>query len=153
MTAPEPPPIDEDLIRTLAALLDETGLTEIEYGAGELRVRVARQVAAAAAAPAPAPAAPAPATVASDGPAVDEFAEHPGALRSPMVGVVYTSPEPGEEPFVRVGDPVTEGQTVLLIEAMKVFNPIPAPKSGKVTQVLASNGAPVEFNEPLLIIE
>ncbi|CCQ73224.1 acetyl-CoA carboxylase biotin carboxyl carrier protein subunit [Magnetospira sp. QH-2] len=150
-TKTQKPVIEAEMIRALAELLDETGLTEIEYGTESIQVRVARQVTAAATVAAPVAAAQAsgaaPAAVA------DDPGDHPGALRSPMVGVVYTAPEPGAEAFIRVGDTVTEGQTILLIEAMKVFNPIPAPKSGKISRILVSSGAPVEFNEPLLIIE
>lgn len=147
-------PIDDDMIRALAALLDETNLTEIEYEAGGVRLRVARQAAAVAApAPAPAPAAaPAPASGSGEA-AAQDAASHPGAVVSPMVGVAYMAPEPGAAPYVRVGDQVSEGQTLMLIEAMKTFNPIHAPRSGKVTQVLVSDGAPVEFGEALMIIE
>ncbi len=140
--------IDPDLIRTLAGLLDETGLTEIEYGVQDLKIRVARNVAPSGAVPLPVAAPPAAASAAPD-----DGADHPGTLRSPMVGVVYTSPEPGADHYVRVGDQVTEGQTVLLIEAMKVFNPISAPRGGRVSRILVANGSPVEFNEPLMIIE
>ncbi|GAB6053366.1 acetyl-CoA carboxylase biotin carboxyl carrier protein subunit [Magnetospira thiophila] len=143
--------IESDMIRALAKLLDENGLTEIEYGTDHVQIRVARQMTVAAA--------PTHAVGVHSGPVGapaaggDDLADHPGALRSPMVGVVYTCPEPGAEAFVRVGDTVTEGQTILLIEAMKVFNPIPAPRSGRVTRILVSNGSPVEFNEPMLVIE
>ncbi|MBR9901625.1 MAG: acetyl-CoA carboxylase biotin carboxyl carrier protein [Rhodospirillales bacterium] len=145
--------IDNDAIRQLAELLDDTNLTEIEVAAGDNRIRVARQgtmVAAAPAAPAAAPAhtAAAPATAA---PA--DAGAHPGAVKSPMVGVVYFAPEPGAAPFISVGSSVSEGQTLMLIEAMKTFNPIRAPKSGKVTQIIATDGHPVEYDEPLVIIE
>jgi acetyl-CoA carboxylase biotin carboxyl carrier protein len=142
--------IDPDLIRTLAALLDETGLGEIEYAEGERRVRVARPAApsvttvAAAAAPAAAP----QAALAADGGSAPA-----GALTSPMVGTVYLAPEPKAPPFVNVGDKVREGQTVLIIEAMKVMNAIRAPRSGTVTRILVASGAPVEYGEPLLVIE
>jgi acetyl-CoA carboxylase biotin carboxyl carrier protein len=153
--------IDADLVRKLAALLDETGLTEIELGGPEgWKVRVAKQPAplAASFATAPAaqaanPAAPAPAAVSAAQAAEADVAAHPGLVKSPMVGVAYTSSEPGAPPFVRVGDHVSEGQTLLLIEAMKVFNPIPAPRAGKVARILVANGAPVEYGEPLLVIE
>ena len=145
-------PIDSELVRTLAALLDETNLTEIEYGIGEMRIRVARQ-AAPAVMHHPAPAAyhgshgaAMPAQTASD-------ADHPGAVTSPMVGVAYLAPEPGSPKFVNPGDMVAEGQTIMLIEAMKTFNPIRAPKGGKLTRILVTDGQPVEFGEPLLIIE
>jgi acetyl-CoA carboxylase biotin carboxyl carrier protein len=146
--------IDEDLVRKLATLLEETGLSEIEYGLGDLCIRVAKhaapQVHAVASAPAavalPAEAAPAAATDTRP-------SNHPGAVNAPMVGVAYTSPEPGSPPFVQVGDEVKEGQTIFLIEAMKVFNPISAPKSGKVTRVFIDNETPVEYGETLAIIE
>jgi acetyl-CoA carboxylase biotin carboxyl carrier protein len=139
-------PFDSELVRSLAALLDETHLSEIEYEVQGTRIRVARQVsygAVPAAAPAPAPAAVVPA----------DPAHHPGALKSPMVGVAYLAQEPGAPRFVSVGDVVAEGQTILLIEAMKTYNPIRAHKSGKVTAVLVEDGQPVEYGEPLAIIE
>ena len=148
--------VDGDLVRELARLLDETGLSEIEYGKGEWRVRVAKAPPAAAA-PVPPPTVQAPAAApaeAAEGAAgEEEFAEHPGVIASPMVGVVYTSESPDAPPFVKVGDTVTEGQTLLVIEAMKVFNPIVAPRPGKVSRILVGNGAPVEFGEPLIVIE
>jgi len=144
--------IDEDLIRTLAELLNETGLSEIEYGKDGLNIRVARSVNVAAAAPAPAPVVmPAAPTAPVDN--ADDLASHPGAVASPMVGVAYTSSDPDSPPFVKVGDQVSAGQTLLLVEAMKVFNPITAPKAGKVTRILIENGSPVEFGAPLIIIE
>ncbi len=141
--------IDPDLIRNLAELLKETGLGEIEYGEGERRIRVAMPAAAAVApvvqaVPAAAPAAAAPAA---------ESGVPAGALTSPMVGTVYLSPEPNAPSFVKVGDKVREGQTVLIIEAMKVMNAIRAPRAGTVTRILVANGAPVEYGEPLLVIE
>lgn len=149
--------VDADLVRQLAKLLEETGLSEIEYGRDEWHIRVSRGGGVAVQsvmASAPAAAAPAPA---ADGgaaaPEADDAASHPGAVCSPMVGVVYTSPDPDTAAFVKVGDQVNEGDTVLLVEAMKVFNPIRAPKSGKVTRILISSGSPVEYGEPLLIIE
>ena len=140
--------IDEDLVRKLAKLLEETGLSEIEYGLGDLCIRVAKHAAPQvhAVASAPAPSAPAAATDTRP-------SNHPGAVNAPMVGVAYTSPEPGSPPFVQVGDEVKEGQTIFLIEAMKVFNPISAPKSGKVTRVFIDNETPVEYGETLAIIE
>jgi len=144
--------IDEDLIRTLAGLLDETGLSEIEYGKDGLNVRVVKTVSVAAAMPAATIPAPAGATLpATDG--VEDMSAHPGAVTSPMVGVAYTSSDPDSPPFVKVGDQVSVGQTLLLVEAMKVFNPITAPKAGKVLRILIENGSPVEFGAPLLIIE
>lgn len=142
--------VDAALVRTMAELLAETGLGEIEYGEDGWHVRVAAPRAAAAAAiPAPMPAAaPLPAPGPSGG-----AEEHPGAVRSPMVGVVYTKPEPDAPFFVQAGDTVKAGDTVMLIEAMKVFNPITAPSAGKVTRILVSNGEPVEYGEPLIIIE
>ena len=144
-------------LAALAALLNETGLTEIELEEGDRKVRLARAlapvnmpVAAPVAAIAAAPAAPAPAAAAA--PAFDP-AKHPGTVKSPMVGVVYLSAEPGTPPYVSVGQQVEAGATVLLIEAMKTFNQIKAPKAGIVKQVLVASGSPVEFDEPLLIIE
>ena len=149
-------PIDNEMVRSLATLLDDNHLTEIEYEAAGIRIRVARNVSVAAnyapaqgyAAPAPAAA---PAAVAAPVVAEDP-ANHPGAVKSPMVGVTYLSAEPGAAKFVNVGDTVAEGQTILLIEAMKTFNPIRAPKGGKLQQILVTDGQPVEFGEPLLII-
>jgi acetyl-CoA carboxylase biotin carboxyl carrier protein len=143
--------IDSEAVRSLAALLDDTNLTEIEYESSGLRIRVARTAAPVAAAPVAYAAAPA-AAAAAPAAAGDDAANHPGAVKSPMVGVAYMSPEPGAAKFVNVGDSVAEGQTLLLIEAMKTFNPIRAPKSGKVTQILVTDGQPVEFGEPLLIV-
>ncbi len=138
--------IDSEMIRTLAALLEETGLSEIEIGEGETRIRVARNGLAAGVAPGPAPAA-APETP----PLAD--ASHPGAVTSPIVGTVYVASEPGAEPFVAVGDRVAEGQTLLIIEAMKVMNPIRAPRAGTVAELLVENGDPVEYGDVLLILE
>ena len=143
--------LDAELVRKLAGLLDETGLTELEYATQAVRIRVARQAQptgfALPAAPlaAPAPAAPAaPAAGAAD---------HPGAVTSPMVGTVYVAPEPGAPAFIQVGDTVRQGQILLIIEAMKVMNPLTAPKAGRVVNILVGDGQPVEFGEPLLIIE
>ena len=145
--------IDGDLVRKLAGLLDETGLTEIEFAEGEKRIRVTKGgTAPAFYAQAPAGAAPAPAAVTSP-PAALGVSSHPGALTSPMVGTAYASSEPGGPPFVRVGDTVKAGQTVLIIEAMKVMNPIKAPKAGMVSQILVEDAQPVEFGEVLMIIE
>lgn len=148
--------VDVKLVRQLAELLNETGLTEIEVEDDDRKIRVARTVQAAAvavAAPAPvaAPAA-APAAPAAAAPAAAP-ADHPGALKSPMVGTAYLAASPEAAPFVSVGDSVKEGDTILIIEAMKVMNPITATKGGKVTQVLVSNGQPVEFDQPLVVIE
>ncbi|HVO17240.1 MAG TPA: acetyl-CoA carboxylase biotin carboxyl carrier protein subunit [Alphaproteobacteria bacterium] len=144
--------INSDLVRQLAALLDETGLTEIEYESGAVRLRVARQPAPVAAAPVAAPAAAMPAAApATAAPAPD--ARHPGAVTSPMVGTVYTAAEPGTPEFVKPGDRVREGQTLLLIEAMKTFNEIRAPRAGTVSLVLVQNEQPVEYGDVLLILE
>lgn len=154
---PTKPQIDTDLVKDIASLLSESDLTEIEVEHEGLRIRVVRApapvIAAAplAAAPvAPAAAAVAP-TAAADAPA--DLSKHPGAVTSPMVGTAYLSPEPGAAPFVEVGASVKEGQTVLIVEAMKTMNAIPAPRSGTVTRVLVGNAQPVEYGEPLLIIE
>jgi acetyl-CoA carboxylase biotin carboxyl carrier protein len=149
------PSLDQELIRELAQLLAETGLTEIEIDREGMRVRVARQLTAGSALPAvttvvPAAAAPAPAT--ASGAAADP-AKHPGCVRSPMVGVAYLAPEPGAAAFISVGARVSQGQTLLIIEAMKTMNHIPAPKAGVVTQILVANSQPVEFGEPLVIVE
>ena len=145
--------IDGDLVRKLAGLLDETGLTEIEFAEGEKRIRVTKGgTAPAFYTQAPAGAAPAPAAATSS-PAALGVSSHPGALTSPMVGTAYVSSEPGSPPFVRVGDTVKAGQTVLIIEAMKVMNPIKAPKSGMISQILVGDAQPVEFGEVLMTIE
>lgn len=148
------PDLDKELIRELAALLDETGLTEIEWTQGDRTLRIARQANSVVVAPtdAPAPQAP-PAAVPAADPAPADHASHPGAVLSPMVGTAYVAPEPGAAPFVQVGAQVSEGQTLLIIEAMKTMNPIPAPKSGTVQQVLTGDGVPVEYGEVLMIIE
>ena len=145
---------EKQVIRELSELLKETGLTEIEIETHGMRVRVARQMMQAmpmAAATAPAvsaqPAAAAAAALAADP------SKHPGALKSPMVGTVYLAPQPSDPPFVEVGAKVTQGQTILIIEAMKTMNHIPAHKAGVVTAILVGNGQPVEFGEPLAIIE
>jgi acetyl-CoA carboxylase biotin carboxyl carrier protein len=142
--------IDEALIRKLAKLLKETGLTEIEFESGEARIRVnagtSGPVIAASAAAAPtAAAALAPTPANADAAAA-------GSVSSPMVGTAYLSPEPNAATFVKVGDRVAKGQTILIIEAMKVMNPIPAPHAGTVTQILVQDGQPVEFGEPLMVI-
>ena len=146
--------VDDDLIRKLAGLMDDTGLTEIEIGQDDFTVRVSRGGGAVAAMAAPAPVAAAPAPAAADsGTGQASHADHPGVVTSPMVGVAYTAAEPGAAPFVNVGDSVSEGQVVMLVEAMKVFNQIKAPKGGTVKNILVESGSPVEFGEPLLIIE
>jgi acetyl-CoA carboxylase biotin carboxyl carrier protein len=143
------PAIDKELIRELASLLDETGLTEIEIERDGLRVRVGRGGApASVAAPIMAP------LIGTTGPATAaDPAKHPGAVTSPMVGTAYRGPSPSSPPFVDIGSKVAAGETLLIIEAMKTMNQIPAPRSGTVTQILIEDGQPVEFGEPLVIIE
>jgi acetyl-CoA carboxylase biotin carboxyl carrier protein len=143
---------DSALIRELALLLDETSLTEIEIERAGLRVRVARNVSIAASMPQGfQPTASAPPTAAP--PDVTDVAKHPGVVPSPMVGTVYWASEPGAKPFIEVGSKVSVGQTLLIIEAMKTMNQIPSPRAGTVTQILIEDGQPVEFGEPLVIIE
>jgi acetyl-CoA carboxylase biotin carboxyl carrier protein len=147
--------IDQDLIRQLALLLTETDLTEIEVEHEDLRIRVARNVTAAPAAyqvAAPV-AAVAVAPVAAVAPAEANLASHPGVVPSPMVGTAYRSPEPGAKSFIEIGDTVREGQTLLIVEAMKTMNQIPAPRAGVVKAIMVDDGQPVEYGEPLLIIE
>lgn len=144
--------IDQDLIRELAALLKETDLSEIEVEQDDLRIRIARNSARAVEISAPAPvAAPVAAAPAPAAPANPD--SHPGALKSPMVGTAYFAPAPGADPFVSVGDTVKAGQTVMIVEAMKTMNQIAASKSGTVTAIIVEDGQPVEFGEPLMIIE
>jgi acetyl-CoA carboxylase biotin carboxyl carrier protein len=143
---------DSTLIRELALLLDETNLTEIEIERAGLRVRVARNVSIAASMPA-AVHGPASASAAAAPVAVADVAKHPGAVPSPMVGTAYWASEPGAKPFIEVGSKVTVGQTLLIIEAMKTMNQIPSTRAGTVTQILVEDGQPVEFGEPLVIIE
>lgn len=146
--------VDPSLVRNLAELLNETGLTEIEVQNGAQRVRVSRGATAIAApAMAAAPAAPAAPRAAAVEASEVNFNNHPGAVTSPMVGTAYRSPEPGARVFVDVGDTVKVGQTLLIVEAMKTMNAIPATKSGKVTHVLVEDGQPVEFGQPLVIVE
>ena len=148
--------LDIDVVRRLAEVLAEAGLTEIEYASGDWRVRVVKTpVPLAASAPPAAAVLLAGSAADKDGSPASEaeaLADHPGLLTSPMVGVVYTSPEPSVAPFVTVGDHVVAGDTVFLIEAMKVFNPIKAHRSGRVERVFVSSGMPVEFGEPLMLI-
>jgi acetyl-CoA carboxylase biotin carboxyl carrier protein len=144
-------PIDPDTIRALAAVLTETGLSEIEIADKDSRIRVVRSVAAPAAVTVPV--VTAAATVAAAAAPAADLASHPGAVTSPMVGVAYLSPEPGAAAFITVGQQVTAGQTLLLIEAMKTFNQIKAPKAGTVTAILVQNGAPVEYGEVLMVLE
>jgi acetyl-CoA carboxylase biotin carboxyl carrier protein len=140
--------LDDDMIRRLAELLEETGLSEIEYEADGRRIRVGRH-----AAPAVSYAAAPPAVAGPPAPTPAAEAAPVGAVNSPMVGTVYTAAEPGAPPFVKVGDSVAEGQTLLIIEAMKVMNPLASPRAGKVTRIMVTDGQPVEFGEPLLVIE
>jgi acetyl-CoA carboxylase biotin carboxyl carrier protein len=143
------PSIDSATIRELAELLAETGLTEIEIEQGGSRVRVARQIVSATIADAPrAAAAPAPA---AEAPAAPKGPQ-PGAVTSPMVGTVYVSGEPGKPPYVKVGDKVSEGDTLLIVEAMKTMNPIPSPRSGTITEICVHDAEPVEFGQMLLVI-
>ena len=152
---------DPEAIRALAQILRDTDLTEIELVEKDSRIRVAREPAAAPA-PAPmawpagmmqAPAMPAAAPAAAMAPSEVPDAKHPGLIASPMVGVAYLSPEPGQPPFVTLGSKVAQGQTLLLVEAMKTFNQIKAPKAGTVTRILIEPGTPVEYGEPLMIVE
>jgi acetyl-CoA carboxylase biotin carboxyl carrier protein len=137
-----PPFPDTELIRTLAALLTETGLTEIEYAVGDRRVRVARV-----------PGGLTSALAAPISPAAAGSIEHPGAVKAPMVGTAYLAPQPGAPPFVRLGDNVTEGQPLLIIEAMKVMNQISAHRPGRVAQIVVADAQPVEFGAVLMLIE
>ncbi|WP_414899646.1 acetyl-CoA carboxylase biotin carboxyl carrier protein [Sphingomonas flavalba] len=152
--ASAPMRVDTALVRQLAELLDENGLTEIEVEDGDRSIRVARTVtiAAAPATVAAAPVAALPPAATEPAPAASAAADHPGAIRSPMVGTVYLSPEPGARPFVSVGDNVSAGQTLLIVEAMKVMNPITAPATGTVKALLVESGQPVEFDQPLIVV-
>jgi len=156
--------VDQDLIRTIAELLNKENLAEIEIEQDDFRVRVTRsfakemvQVAAPAYAPAPMVAAPQAAvpagSVPAAAPAVEDLTSNPGTLTSPMVGTAYRAAEPGASPFVEVGTKVSEGQTVVIIEAMKTMNQIPAHRSGTVTRILVEDAQPVEYGQPLIVIE
>jgi len=150
---------ERELIRDLAALLDESNLTEIEVERSGLRVRIARNITVAASVPmaavGAAPAAPAAASAAAPAAAapVIDVAKHPGMVPSPMVGTAYLASEPGAKPFIDVGTKVKAGDTLLIVEAMKTMNQIPSPRTGTVTQILVEDGQPIEFGEPLVIIE
>jgi acetyl-CoA carboxylase biotin carboxyl carrier protein len=147
--------IDADLIRELAKLLEETGLTEIEFERDGARVKVARRArrpAAAASGAASAAAMPSAGRVAVDGGPAD-LSDHPGLVTSPMVGIAYLGPEPGARAYVEIGSRVRAGETLLIVEAMKTMNQIPAPRAGTVIQILIEDGKPVEFGEPLMIVE
>ena len=141
--------VDQDLIRQLAKLLEETGLNEIEVEQDGNRIRVGRGGRAVSA---NVPAAPVAAAPAAPAPSADP-AKHPGAVTSPMVGTAYLAPSPGAKPFIEIGSHVKAGDTILIVEAMKTMNQIPAPRSGKVTQILVEDGQPVEFGEALVIVE
>lgn len=146
--------MDTEFVRKLAQILHETHLGEIELAEGDKRIRVARPAITVAAAPVSAtPLAAGPAAAAPTAATGNDLGKHPGAVKSPMVGTAYLAPEPGKPNFVAIGDKVTVGQTLLIIEAMKTFNPIKAPKGGTVTQILVDNAHPVEFGEPLMIVE
>ena len=153
--------IDPRLVRKLADILKDTGLTEIEVESGGLKIRVARELTVQhMAAPAvhqvaAAPMAHAPAPAAAAAPAAEAAAPaHNGeTIKSPMVGTIYLQATPGSDPFIKVGQTVTQGQTLLIVEAMKTMNPIPAPKAGKIVEILVADAQPVEFGEPLLILE
>ncbi|EZP57351.1 MULTISPECIES: acetyl-CoA carboxylase biotin carboxyl carrier protein [unclassified Sphingomonas] len=152
--------VDVNLVRQLAELLDATHLTEIEVEEGDRKIRVARKAAAAAAplhyappAAAPAPAAAAPQPAAAEAGAMAPTLAAANAVKSPMVGTAYLSAEPGAKPFIAVGNAVSAGDTLLIVEAMKVMNPITAPTAGIVRQILIENGQPVEFDQPLVVVE
>lgn len=154
MSAYKPNSTEAAWIRELAAILDQTGLTEIEIEKPDVRVRVARSVTAGAVAYAAGPAAaPAPARVAAASASAAPSAPPAGAINSPMVGTIYLSPSPGSDPFVKAGDKVAEGQTLMIVEAMKTMNPIASPKAGVVRQILVRDAQPVEFGEPLIVVE
>jgi|SRR5690348_7817338 acetyl-CoA carboxylase biotin carboxyl carrier protein len=144
--------IDSELVRALAALLEETGLSEIEYAVGDRRIRVARNGGSAAVVMAATSAMPA-SSAGSAAAAVSAATEPLGAVKSPMVGTAYLGPQPGAAPFVAVGDNVREGQTMFIIEAMKVMNQIPAPRAGRVAQILVADATPVEFGQILAVLE
>jgi len=154
-------PIDPKLVRKLADILRETELSEIEIEQGDLKIRVARQLTAAPAVSyvaAPAAAAPSPLSIPAPSPTSEAAAVAPAAslkdaIKSPMVGTVYMAPQPGAADFIKVGDKVKQGQTLLIIEAMKTMNPIPSPREGVVAQILVSDAQPVEFGEPLVVFE
>ncbi|CAN0493027.1 unnamed protein product [Scytosiphon promiscuus] len=148
--------IDQELVRQLAVILNETDLTEIEVEQGDLHIRVARNITMSVAAPAAQPAMAAPAmqaapVVAAEASQVSESTGH--VVKSPMVGTAYLAPEPGADEFVKVGDTVTAGQTILIVEAMKHMNQISADRAGKVTEIFVESGQPVEYGEPLLTLE
>jgi acetyl-CoA carboxylase biotin carboxyl carrier protein len=150
---PKAPLVNHELIHELTKLLYETGLTEIEIEQDGQRVRVARGAAPSAMVVAPRAAMPLLQTVGESSSKPVDPAKHPGVVNSPMVGTAYMSPEPGAKPFIEVGSKVKAGDTLLIVEAMKTMNQIPAPRAGTVIQILFDDGQPVEFGEPLVIIE
>lgn len=148
-------PIDARMVRKLADILTDTGLTEIEVEHNGLKIRVARSltIQAQVAPSSYAPAAHVPAAAAAEAAPAAPVAPRGDTVNSPMVGTVYLQPQPGADPFVKVGDTVQAGQTLMIVEAMKTMNPIPAPKGGKVVEILVEDGQPVEFGEPLIVLE
>jgi acetyl-CoA carboxylase biotin carboxyl carrier protein len=145
--------IDGELVRTLAALLAETGLTEVEYAVGDRRIRVARNATAVSVAM-PAGAVPVVTGKVEPAPAAElAAADHPGAVKAPMVGTVYLSPQPEAPPFVKLGDMISAGQVLLIVEAMKVMNQIRAPRAGRLAKILVEDGAPVEYGEAMMVLE
>jgi acetyl-CoA carboxylase biotin carboxyl carrier protein len=153
VSGPDKPAVDEEMVRSLARLLDETRLTEIEIEQGGLRVRSARQAAPSAPVAIAAAESQRPVAAVINAHAAADPAEHPGLVTSPMVGTAYRAPEPGAKAFCEVGSVVKAGDTLLIIEAMKTMNQIPAPRSGTVMQILFEDAQPVEFGEPLMVIE
>ena len=145
--------IDSELVRTLASLLAETGLSEIEYAVGDRRIRVARAAAAVSVAMPPQAMPAAPNSTAPGLATVPSPAEHPGAVKAPMVGTVYLAPQPEAPPFVKLGDAVAEGQVLLIIEAMKVMNQIRASRAGRLVRIFVDDSDPVEYGAPLMLIE
>ncbi len=152
-STPKTPAVDRDAIRDLAKLLDETGLTEIEIQRDGMSIRVARNLNAQATRTPEGSGGSGPALVATPAPVPIEPSQHPGLVASPMVGTAYRGPEPGARPFIDVGSQVKTGETLIIIEAMKTMNQIPAPRAGTVIQILVEDGQPVEYGEPLMIIE
>jgi acetyl-CoA carboxylase biotin carboxyl carrier protein len=152
--SPKTPSKETALVRELVDILDDAGLVELEYATGEVEIRLSRAAGGIpAAAMAPQAPAPAPAAAETSSAGVAPAADHPGAVKAPMVGTAYLAPEPGASDFIKTGDSVKSGQTLLIIEAMKVMNPITAPSSGVVKSILVSNGQPVEYGEALVVIE
>lgn len=144
---------DDEYIRHLAKVLEETGLSEIEIERDNIKIRVARNVTITASVPVAQPMAMPQGAPANTPAPVENLAAHPGAVKSPMVGMAYAAAEPGKPPFIKVGDRVNKGQTLLIVEAMKVMNPIPAPMGGTIKQILFNDAKPIEFDEVLVVIE